>query len=114
MHVFVHVYDFVCLSLCICVCLCVCVFLAMITFSTLYTYIGELTVSREEGFELSVEFQDLIRKLCTNSASRLGFEHIKKDDFFAGTDWDHLLDGEWIMMMCFKTYICMYVCIYKF
>ena len=59
------------------------------------TYVQEsLQFPDEEDFQLSVEFQDLIRKLCSDSASRLGFDQIKEHSFFTGVDWDHLLDGE--------------------
>ena len=42
---------------------------------------------------MSDEFQDLIKKLCTGADSRLDFEGIKLHSFFAGVNWDHLLDG---------------------
>ncbi|XP_065891841.1 citron Rho-interacting kinase-like isoform X2 [Dysidea avara] len=63
------------------------------TYDNIMNYQESLQFPEEEGFELSDEFQDLIRKLCTGTDSRLGFEGIKLHSFFAGVNWDHLLDA---------------------
>ena len=45
-------------------------------------------------FQLSAEFQDLIRKVCSDLFSRLDFEQIKEHSFFISIDCDRLLNGE--------------------
>ena len=58
-----------------------------------------------DGVEMSAELRDLVSRLLTDPASRMGFSDLQTHSFFSSTDWENLLQS---MLALYQMIVHMY------